>query len=369
MITRNQQLRADYGEPEDSQGTAKRPSFRAPLGQINSNVEREFGSAKPAENAVRSAANNESTTTEGQRSPWRSYIAAAYKKVGILDEARTPPKINLDEEEERSPDELALRRNGDEQEEPSPPPPSCSPPYSPSELEIARDTMSAMEAAAAAVAGERVEERERLEATVRAIGEQLVSAHRERDAATVAAAREAAQAAQGRMAHAASFDALHQECLGKLAKARNEAREARDDLISKAQRQFAQARDQYAAVCADLGSKRGALTDAKKELVRLAEALEASESQATALKQDLARKANENADLASKLEQSKAGNATLKAEVAELRKISEELANIAEQGAPTEQTSDTVSTSSARRRTTLNPSYLETPAAVRSLRL
>lgn len=291
-------------------------------------------------------------------SPWRACIAKARDEkspVAIFDEMRTPNHRNEANEESMEDEKQHVDQRHDDGT-------AISAGDRDAELELTRLALSAAHATAEAAQRERVEEQERLEATIRAIGEQLVAAHRERDVAASSAAREAALAAQSRVAHAASFDALQQECIAKLVTSRAEAKKSRDDLIHKAQRQFAQARDQYAAVYAESNAHADAARAAKAQLTQLTMALDNFKAQTKTLRTDLQNEVTQKNELAAKLDLAQAENARLKAEVDELRKISEELASIAERNSKTSPDEPTRSSHQIA-------AYLDTPAAVRALRL
>lgn len=205
-------------------------------------------------------------------------------------------------------------------------------------MELLQLALDAAESSAAAATDDKeraeaahVKDKARLEATITAMGEQLVSAQRDRDVEAARGARQAADAAAGRLAAAAATEALNQDWLRKFvaakARAAQDAATARDDVVKKAQRQFDTARHEYKRQAADLAKLRrahdAALALHHDDLSRFRAQLDAAHATIASLKRD-------NADLSRRLRASDAHADDLRSELADLRAISDELFDIAE---------------------------------------
>lgn len=257
-----------------------------------------------------------------------------------------------------SPWRAALARHAEEMATPNQP-----------KLELMQLALDAAESSAAAATDDKeraeaahVKDKARLEATITAMGEQLVSAQKDRDVEAARGARQAADAAAGRIAAAAATEALNQDWLRKFAaakaKAAQDAATARDDVVKKAQRQFETARHEYKRQAADLAKLRhahdAALALHHDDLARFRAQLDAAHATVASLKRD-------NADLNRRLRASDAHADDLRSELADLRAISDELFDIAE--------AHSASSSSANIQADRSLVACGTPHALRALKL
>ena len=214
-----------------------------------------------------------------------------------------------------------------------------------SSQELLRDAEGAASAAALAA----VRDAARLDATVKALGQRLVAAEHDRNAAIRREALEAVAAAEARLASAATVDALRESMLGAL---KREVQKARDDVVQKAADRFAIARSEYVTTVRDRDRYRRDLDDLKLRSARDLEKyqndvdklrakhsarIETVQRENFALNTKANRLQASNTDLLNRLQDVEQENSRLHNEITDLRAISDELIAIAEAKHPDKQ--------------------------------
>jgi len=208
---------------------------------------------------------------------------------------------------------------------------------------------------AAEVAGlAAVRERDRLDATCKALGAQLVAAVRESEKAMYNEARQAAEAAEGRLAFAAAFETAQFEWQCKM---ENNIRIATEDVVAKAALKFSEAKSSYLKVLAERDALQRdherVMTLNKQDLEKLQHELILLRSELSERTEREKRARTERRNLLDKVSNLNDTNAALSREVADLRAISDELIAMVESKqeqksfpAPSSSSSSTTTTTS-----------------------
>ena len=205
-----------------------------------------------------------------------------------------------------------------------------------------REALRAAQASAAAA----LTEAERLDATVKALGGRLVAAERDRDLAARSEARESAEAAEGRVAAAASAEAMRQSMRQTMhLTVQRETQRVRDEVVKQAGERFATAREEYVKIVADRDRLRRDFDDLRdrserdlekkqhdidKLRLKHKDRSDSDKREIEALQAKAHRLQASNNDLLLRTQKAEQDNSRLNHEIADLRAISDELIAIAE---------------------------------------